>query len=223
MKQTESLGLLFSSLIAVASAQTATLQFQGVPATVTVTGGALEWLEAPRSPGASPAIIAVTWPSAPFTFADSNVRADALLELRITLGLSFASGAKVISLPENIRGELLLKGTGAAWELSQFNFGTFSARITHDTERAHVGMLLPVLLKAKSSGVPGPIHAALIIGCSFDGGLLACTSAAFGMEPLVAASFPGEPSVAQIIRQLVPAPRVPQAAPLSMLQPPGRN
>jgi hypothetical protein len=148
---------------------------------------------------------------------DSGTCTDAKLSLQLSVGPSFRSGSKVVALFDGAYGELSLASGGAAWQVTQFNFGVYSARATYDYQNGHLGFLLPVLLKPTNLATPGPIHTVLILDCGLSAVSISCSELGFGLEPVVAGSFPGERGIADEVRKLLGAPRV------SPLAGPGQN
>jgi hypothetical protein len=190
-----------------------TLRMQGGKCRVSLAGDALPRLtEAHGDLRLGPSTITLDWSGAVATLIDSGASTDAGLLLRLSIGPSFRSGSNVTALFDGAIGDLSLLSGGAAWQVTQFNFRTYSARATYDSNTGHVGVFLPVLLRPTTAVTPGPIHAVMILDCRLDSTSMTCSELGFGLEPFVAGSFPGELGIAEETRRLLGAPRVSPSA-----------
>lgn len=202
----------FSVILAIFAstlASGATLLIQGGDAKTSVAGDAVQRLSEPRGELSSVrAALTIDWDGGIATLIDSGACTDAKLLLRLSIAPSFRSGTKVVALLDGIDGEFSVSSGGYAWQVTQFNFGTEVGRATYESQSGQMALLLPVLLRPTNLATPGPMHRVLMLDCTISGDAVHCSRAAFGREPLVARSFPGEPGLANEVWELLGAPRL---------------
>jgi hypothetical protein len=138
----------------------ATLRIQGGEARVSLAGDAGQRLSEPHGDLPSvPATLTLDWNGGLATLIDSGACIDARLLLQLSIVPSFRSGSKVVALFDRVDGQLSLPSGGYTWQVTQFNFGAYLARVTYDSQSGHLGLLLPVLLQPSNPATPAPCMA----------------------------------------------------------------